>query len=80
MYQLLTVLARHDLVSRQLPSFSIAFLAASAFYRFGSFALESAAFLATWFAIDAAYGIALRAVNGGRSAARPADREGSIPP
>ena len=66
MYQFLSGLSQRDLLLRQVPSFSLAFLLASLFYRFGSFALESAAFLATWFVLDAAWGLILRFAGRGR--------------
>ena len=66
MYQFLSGLSQRDLLLRQVPSFSLAFLLASLFYRFGSFALESAAFLATWFVLDAAWGLILRFASRGR--------------
>lgn len=53
MYQLLRNLSARQLLSRQLPSFLAAFLIAEMFYKFHSFTLECAAFLLTWFAIDA---------------------------
>lgn len=65
MYQLLRTVPARDLLSRQLPSFSVAFVIASAYFRFGSFALESMAFLATWAAIDAVVGLFIRIVTGG---------------
>lgn len=79
MYQLFTVLARHDLVARQLPSFTASFVIASLFYRFGSFALESVAFLATWFAIDALWGIVEGTLGLERSTAGSADEKGLLP-
>jgi predicted ABC-type exoprotein transport system permease subunit len=66
MYQFLSGLSQRDLLVRQVPSFSLAFLLASLFYRFGSFALESVAFLATWFVLDAAWGLILRFASRGR--------------
>jgi hypothetical protein len=54
MFQLLAHLGKHDLALRQLPAFMISFVLASFFYRFGSFALECLAFLATWFVIEGA--------------------------
>jgi hypothetical protein len=59
MFQLLSTLSQRDLLLRQVPSFSVAFLIASLSYRFGSFALESIAFLATWYVLDAALGFLL---------------------
>jgi hypothetical protein len=52
MYQLLHGLAASDIFKRQLPIFFVAFLIAEFFYKFGSFALECVAFLATWYALD----------------------------
>jgi hypothetical protein len=60
MYQLLRSVSRMDLLARQAPALSSSFIVASAFYRFGSFALECLAFLGTWFVIDAVLGLALR--------------------
>lgn len=55
MFQLIRALSTRELFVRQLPALSVAFLIASFFYRFGSFALESVAFLATWFVVDAVF-------------------------
>jgi hypothetical protein len=55
MFQLLVHVGKHDLAVRQLPAFIISFTLASLFYRFGSFALECLAFLATWFVVDATF-------------------------
>jgi hypothetical protein len=52
-FQFFYYLSKQDLALRQLPAFSISFVIASLFYRFGSFALECLAFLATWFVVDA---------------------------
>jgi hypothetical protein len=52
-YQLLASVSRQELALRQLPAFAVAFVVASLFFKFGSFALECLAFLVTWFAIDA---------------------------
>jgi hypothetical protein len=52
MFQLLVLVGRHDLALRQVPAFTISFVIAATLYRFGSFALECLAFLATWFVID----------------------------
>jgi hypothetical protein len=67
MFQLLSALSQRDLLLRQAPSLSVAFLIASLFYRFGSFALESAAFLATWYVLDAALGFFLNLAKHRRS-------------
>ena len=53
MYQLLRELPTKQLLIRQLPSFLVAFLIAEMFYKFHSFTLECAAFLVTWFVVDA---------------------------
>ena len=52
MYQLLRSLSGQDLVVQQAPVFVVAFVLASVFYKFGNFALECVAFLATWFVLD----------------------------
>jgi len=38
--------------SNEAPSFSVSLLLAEAFYKFGSFILEAAAFLCTWYVIS----------------------------
>ncbi|MFG3497752.1 hypothetical protein [Streptomyces sp. NPDC047928] len=53
MFQLIRKVSSLDLAARQAPVLVISFLLASLFYRFGSFALEAGAFLATWFVLDA---------------------------
>lgn len=53
MYQLLRELPIQQIIVRQLPTFAVSFLIAEMFYKFHSFSLECAAFLATWFVIDA---------------------------
>jgi len=70
MFQLLSTLGTHDLAIRQLPAFAASFLVASLFYRFGSFALECLAFLATWFVIDAAIQVGVRLVAASGAAER----------
>jgi len=52
MYSMMRHAPKSDLLIAQAPAFVIAFAIASFFYKFGSFALECVAFLATWFAID----------------------------
>jgi hypothetical protein len=68
-YQLLASISTHDLALRQTPAFAVSFIIASLFYKFGSFALECVAFLATWFVIDA--GIQLINRMRGRTQDRP---------
>ncbi len=53
MFQLVRTLSSLDLTARQAPVLGVSFLIASFFYKFGSFALETVAFLATWFVLDA---------------------------
>lgn len=52
MYQLLKSLSNRELFQRQLPVFLASFVIAELFYKFHSFTLETAAFLATWFVLD----------------------------
>jgi hypothetical protein len=54
MYTLTRLLPWPLLVRRQLPVLALALLIAEGFYKFGSFMLEAAAFLATWYVLDAA--------------------------
>ncbi len=53
MYTLLSLLPLKRLTCEQAPTLAGAWLMAELFYKFHSFSLEAAAFLATWFAIDA---------------------------
>jgi hypothetical protein len=53
MYQLIHSLTVNELFKRQLPIFLVAFVIAELFYKFHSFTLECAAFLATWYILDA---------------------------
>jgi hypothetical protein len=52
MYQLLKSLSHRELFQRHLPIFLASFVIAELFYKFHSFTLETAAFLATWFVLD----------------------------
>lgn len=61
MFTLLRMLPLRRVLIEQLPALAAAWLVAELFYKFHSFSLECAAFLATWFAIDALVQ-ALRAV------------------
>ena len=60
MFTLVRMLPIHRLLGEQLPAFAISFVIAEAYYKFHSFALECAAFLGTWFVIDAVVQIARR--------------------
>jgi len=55
MYTLTRLLSRKALLLQQLPTLGGSLLIAELFYKFGSFTLESLAFLATWFVLDALY-------------------------
>jgi len=54
MYHLFTSLRSRELFLQQLPACLLAGTTAEVFYTFHSFTLECAAFLCTWFVIDAA--------------------------
>ena len=41
-------------LAEQAPPLVVSFMIAETFYKFGSFALECAGFLGTWFVLDAA--------------------------
>jgi hypothetical protein len=53
MFTLFNRCSAKDLAFVQAPSFLIALIVAELFYKFHSFLLESLAFLATWFILDA---------------------------
>ena len=53
MFTLLRMLSVRRLLIEQFPSIAAAWLIAELFYKFHSFSLECAAFLATWFVFDA---------------------------
>ncbi len=54
MYTLLRMLPIKRLAYEQVPALGLAFLIAELFFKFHSFTLECAAFLATWFVFDVA--------------------------
>lgn len=60
MYQLFRFLSTQQLVIRQLPAFLVSFALAALFYKFGSFAIECIAFLATWAVLDYLAGFLFR--------------------
>lgn len=70
MYTLLNLLPLRRLAAEQLPALAIAWVIAELFFKFKSFTLECAAFLATWFVLDAAIQLLRRLIVG----AEPADR------
>ena len=53
MYTLMRAIPRRQLLLEQIPVLATSFVIAELFYKFGSFALECAAFLATWLVLDA---------------------------
>lgn len=53
MFTLLRLLPYRNLLGEQLPAVAMAWVIAELFYKFHSFSLECAAFLATWFVFDA---------------------------
>ena len=70
MFTLIQLLPLRQLLTHQLPAFTLSFVIAERFYKLGSFALECLAFLATWFVIDGAVRLILGFWN------RMAGREG----
>ncbi len=52
MYTLVKTVPLRQLAKTEVLPFGIAFVVAELFYKFHSFALESLAFLATWFVIS----------------------------
>ena len=54
MFTLLKLLPWRQILAEQMPALAAAWVIAELFYKFHSFSLETAAFLATWFVIDAA--------------------------
>jgi hypothetical protein len=53
MYTLLHLLPVKRLAYEQVPALTFAWIVAELFFKFHSFTLECAAFLATWFMLDA---------------------------
>ncbi len=74
MFTLLRMLSVRRLLIEQLPSIAAAWLIAELFYKFHSFSLECAAFLATWFVFDALVQGAKRLHGGDRDTLAAADR------
>lgn len=54
MYTLIRTVPRRELLLEHAPSLATSLVVAELFYHFHSFTLECAAFLATWYALDAA--------------------------
>ena len=72
MFTLLRMLSVRRLLIEQLPSIAAAWLIAELFYKFHSFSLECAAFLATWFMFDALLKFARHLFGNDREAIAPA--------
>ncbi len=53
MFTLLRSLPAKRILAEQVPAMGAAWIVAELFYKFHSFTLECAAFLATWFVFDA---------------------------
>ncbi len=53
MYSLIKTSSIRDLVAKHAPALGLSLLLAELFYKFHSFTLETLAFLATWYVIDA---------------------------
>lgn len=53
MYTLLRLLPVKRLAYEQVPALTFSWIIAELFFKFHSFTLECAAFLATWFVLDA---------------------------
>ena len=68
MYQLFQSLTVRDCLTRQMPTIAASFVVAELLYKFHSFTLECAAFLATWFVLDAAVQGAVALARRGRPA------------
>lgn len=66
MYTLLRKLSYRAFILQQMPTLAGSLLIAELFYKFGSFTLESIAFLATWFVLDMAYQTVRTAVKDAR--------------
>lgn len=62
MFTLLRVLGVRRILIEQLPAIAAAWAVAEVFYKFKSFSLEVAAFLATWFIFDAIIQLAKRVI------------------
>jgi hypothetical protein len=70
MFTLIRLLGWRELLVAQLPAFLTALLIAETYYKFGSFLLETGAFLATWYAVDGLLTLGHRALDRRRGSAR----------
>ena len=60
MYTLIRAIPLRDLVFEQAPALVVSWVIAELLYKFHSFTLEMAAFLATWFVVDGVMSTARR--------------------
>ena len=67
MFTLIQLLPLRQLLLLQLPAFTLSFVIAETFYKLHSFALETVAFLATWFVLDGAIRLGASALQRGKS-------------
>ncbi len=74
MFTLIRMLPLRRLLAEQMPAMLLAWVMAELFYKFHSFTLECAAFLASWFVLDALLQGAKRIA---APASRPADPGGT---
>lgn len=65
--ELIRTMSSVQMAARQVAVFGVSFLIASLFYRLGSFALETVAFLATWLALDVVVDVVDRILTGARA-------------
>ena len=68
MYTLLRSVPLSNLLVMQTPALLASFIISEVFYKFHSFTLETLAFLATWFVIDAVLSVGRNLLLGNKSA------------
>ena len=68
MYTLIRSVPISNLLAMQAPALLASFIIAEVFYKFHSFTLETLAFLATWFVIDAVLSVGRNLLFGNKSA------------
>jgi hypothetical protein len=71
MFTLIRMLSGRQIMLQQLPPFAAAWLIAELFYKFKSFSLECAAFIVTWYVLDALMQLAVGAFAPPKEAAAP---------
>ena len=68
MYTLIRSVPISNLLAMQAPALLASFIISEVFYKFHSFTLETLAFLATWFVIDAVLSVGRNLLLGNKSA------------